>query len=342
MYVIYHSSDSFSAVTGTSIISLLENNKGADQIHILYIEKEISEDNKGKLKSIVDKYGRELEFMKMPDWSGELGTMLHTSKSDWLGFGYNRLFLTKYIPDNIDRVLYLDSDTIIERSIEELWNINMNNYYFAGVDDCLSRSYRRICGLKGNGVYCNAGMLLINLKKWREDQVIESFINTIYQNNGYFIFNEQSIINSVFEGEIYVLPLYYNVYSLVFKFEYQELMKLRKPYRYTYDEALYNEARNNPAITHYTGLFCIKHRPWIKNSDHPHKQAFLNYYRLTPWNETPLMEARKNFFSNAVAFLCDYTPKVLMIKIANLVYYYIRPLAFKRRMKKHRRNRKNA
>ena len=34
MYVIYHSSDSFSAVTGTSIISLLENNKGADQIHI--------------------------------------------------------------------------------------------------------------------------------------------------------------------------------------------------------------------------------------------------------------------------------------------------------------------
>ena len=139
----------------------------------------------------------------------------------------------------------------------------------------------------------------------------------------------------MFEGEIYVLPLYYNVYSLVFKFEYQELMKLRKPYRYTYDEELYNEARNNPAITHYTGLFCIKHRPWIKNSDHPHKQAFLNYYRLTPWNETPLMEARKNFFSNAVAFLCDYTPKVLMIKIANLVYYYIRPLAFKRRMKKN-------
>ena len=120
MYVIYHSSDSFAEVTGVSMVSLFENNKQMDRIQVLYIERGMSDENKMKLQSIAEKYNREISFMEMPNWSEKLNIELKSSKAGWLGFGYNRLFLTEFIPDNVDRVLYLDSDTVIEDSLDEL------------------------------------------------------------------------------------------------------------------------------------------------------------------------------------------------------------------------------
>ena len=171
MYVIYHSSDSFAEVTGVSIASLFENNKDIEEIHVLYIEKGMTEENKNKILAISKKYNRTLEFMEMPDWSKKLNLQLKSSKRSWLGMGYNRLFLTEYLPANIEKVLYLDSDTIVEQSLKELWNVDLNGYYMAGVDDCLSRFYRPLVGISGDEVYCNAGMLLFNVKKWREDNI---------------------------------------------------------------------------------------------------------------------------------------------------------------------------
>ena len=83
---------------------------------------DMSDENKMKLQSIAEKYNREISFMEMPNWSEKLNIELKSSKAGWLGFGYNRLFLTEFIPDNVDRVLYLDSDTVIEDSLLLGWH----------------------------------------------------------------------------------------------------------------------------------------------------------------------------------------------------------------------------
>ena len=336
MYVIYHSSDSFASVTGVSMASLFENNQSMDHIHVLYIERGMTENNKRKLLEIANKYGRELEFMEMPNWSERLGIQLKSCKKGWLGFGYNRLFLTEFLPEDIDKVLYLDSDTIVEHSLEELWNTDLSGYYVAGVDDCLSSKYRKLVGLGDEGVYINAGMLLINVKKWREENVCQMFIDDVVKNNGYYVFNEQSIINSLFAGHVKILPQNYNVNSLVYLYDYDELMALRKPHKYSDNKRELNDAKTNPYITHFTGNFFVKRRPWIENSDHPHAAVFLEYRKLSPWCKEPLLKDNRSIKSVFWTGICHILPRKIMINLVSFLYNDLRTIALKRKIEKSR------
>lgn len=336
MYVIYHSSDAFSEVTGVSMTSLFENNKDMDDIHVLYIERGLSEKNKHKLYTTAEKYNRTIDFIEMPDWAKIFNINIKSCKSGWLGFGFNRLFLTEYIPEEVDRVLYLDSDTIIESSLKELWNTNMNDYYLAGVDDCLSSKYRKIVGIDENGTYCNSGVLLINLKKWREDNIVKKFLRILEENNGYFVFNEQSILNSVFSGKIKVLPQNYNVNTLVYLFNYKELMRLRKPYRFSYRPEELLQAKENPVITHFTGNFYVAKRPWIENSDHPHKDAYLKYKSLSLWKNDPLSKDTRKTSEKLYSAFCHILPRRVMIFLVSVLYNRIRPKMLQRKMQKER------
>ena len=337
MYVIYHSSDAFSGVTGVSMTSLFENNKDMDDIHVLYIERGISDENKKKLYAAAEKYHRTLEFMEMPDWASKFNIHLKSCKSGWLGFGFNRLFLTEFIPPEIDRVLYLDSDTIIENSLSELWNTDLEGYYLAGVDDCLSSHYRDIVEIDENGTYCNSGVLLINLKKWREENITVRFLRVLEDNNGYFVFNEQSILNSVFSGKIKILPQNYNVNSLVYLFSYKELMKLRKPYRYSYNPEDLADAKSHPILTHFTGNFYVGKRPWIEGSDHPHKDAYLYYKNLSLWKDDPLNNDTRKTGSKIYTGFCHILPRGMMITLVSVLYNNIRPKSFRRKLKKERK-----
>ncbi len=335
MFVVYHSSNAFAGVTGVSMLSLFENNKYMESIHVLYIEKGMTDENKNRLRSIANQYGRTLEFMTMPNWSEELNIELKSCKDGWLGFGYNRLFLTEYIPNNVDRVLYLDSDTIIEGSLDELWKTDVEDWYLAGVDDCLSSNYRDICEIGANSTYVNAGMLLINLKKWREENVIQKFTKYVTDNNGYFVFNEQSILNSIFSGKIKILPQEYNVNSLVYLFEYDELMRLRNPRDFSYTKDEFYNARKNPIITHFTGNFLVARRPWVENSDHPRADVYLRYHQLTPWANQPLMPCKKNKGSHNTN-LCKKLPRRTMIFLVRILYNDLRPKVFKYQLSKQR------
>lgn len=332
MFVIYHSSNLFGKVTGVSIVSLLENNKDADNIHILYIEKGLETDTRKKIQDLVDSYGRTIEFTEMPNWSREMGLSLKSCKNGWLGFGYNRLFITELVPENTERVLYLDSDTIVEGSLSYLWELDFDEYYIAAVDDCLSGTYKELVEISDTATYCNAGVLLLNLKKWREEKILETFKEHVAKRKGFFVFNEQTILNSIFSDKILILPCEYNINTLVYTFEYDELMKLRKPdhYSYSYDEFYY--ARNNPIITHYTGCFYIKKRPWIKNSDHPHADKFNYYYQLTPWCNEELMEDTRKTSEKLLAFFVHVIPKPIMIRCISYVYTKIRVNSFKKKL----------
>lgn len=331
MWVVYHSSDKFAEVTAVSMVSLFENNKDFDEINVLYIERGMTDKSKEMLKEIADKYSRSLEFIAMPNWSEELNIKLSTTKKGWLGFGYNRLFITKLLPENVDRILYLDSDTIIESNLTELWNIDFKDNYIAGVDDCLSKRYRKLVNLPDTGTYCNSGVLLINTKKWRDDNIIQKFIDYVYEQKGYFVFNEQSILNHVFAGKILVLPPQYNTVSIVFSLEYDEMHVLRMPKNYSYTEDEYLFARKNPVIVHYTGLFMIPCRPWEKNSTHPYADRFYYYRNLTPYKDFQLMIKKIGKGAKFTNALINLLPKKIMLRIVSFTYNYLRLYLFKYR-----------
>lgn len=336
MNVVYHSSELFSSVTSVSIASLLENNRWCSNINITYISKGLSNDSKNKLVLLVKKYHASISFIEMPDWAAKLPIELVSCKKKWLGLGFNRLFILDLLPNDVEKVLYFDSDTIVEDSLFELWNTNIEDYYLAGVDDCLSSKYRELVDLKANGVYVNSGVLLFNLKKWREDKVKDQLIDYLISCNGYFVFNEQSVLNSFFENKILILDQKYNVNSLVYLFSYKQLLKLRKPFNYSYSEKELIESREKPVITHFTGNFLVLRRPWVNDSDHPHKAAYLKYRELSPWREEPLMKDNSGFAKKLIVKILQTVPRFISIPIISFIYNTLRPIKLKKQLDKAR------
>ena len=113
--------------------------------------------------------------------------------------------MTKYFPDR-ERVLFLDCDTIVHRPVSQLWDIDMDGYYYGAVK-------QNTDGRKGNfmsGDYFNAGVLLCNLEMLRdgtEDKLIRLLNEKDYQ------CPEQDCINETLQGKIYPLDGRYNTCS---------------------------------------------------------------------------------------------------------------------------------
>jgi len=149
------------------------------------------------------------------DFPNQLPDNVHTidvSKQEWFKPGspnyrneYSficlvRVALAKLFPD-ADRILSLDADTIIEQDVSELWNLDMQDYYLAGVPEALlSNRLRR--------PYINMGMAFFNLEKIREDHLDDKMIEDL--NHKWYQWVEQDCINENTVGKVLVLGPEYN------------------------------------------------------------------------------------------------------------------------------------
>ena len=133
----------------------------------------------------------------VPQIYGESCPNMHT---EWTYIGLIRTALTKIFPDE-ERILSIDCDTIVDKDISELWEINMDGFYFAAVKEpWLSRSYGYL--------YCNAGVMMLNLKKLREDFKDNQMIEALKTRR--FPLVCQDVLNEYCRGSVLELPSDYN------------------------------------------------------------------------------------------------------------------------------------
>lgn len=98
-----------------------------------------------------------------------------------------------------DVVLSLDVDTIVERDISALWDIDLAGYYVAAAREPLKSSGR---------LYVNMGVALFNLRLLRESGACDAMIEAL--NTRAFEFAEQDAAAELWEGKIKILPGEYN------------------------------------------------------------------------------------------------------------------------------------
>ena len=110
-----------------------------------------------------------------------------------------RVVFSKIFP-HLDRILTIDNDTIVKHDISELWDLNLDNYYLAGVPE-----YKKTTDIF---TYINMGVAMLNLKKWREDKKDEELLYNL--NTYYYLEAEQSCINQGCQNHILVLSDAYN------------------------------------------------------------------------------------------------------------------------------------
>lgn len=271
--VAYSTDNNYVRHVAVSMISLFENNKEFEDIFVYIIDNNISVENKRILSSISKKYNRVIEYLKFE----EICKGLITDNSYSLS-SYARLFLSNI--NDIDKIIYLDCDSVINGSFLELWNMNLDEYYIGAVQDCVKTKFRVGIGLDRDEKYINAGFLLINLKLWRSDRLVDKYINFIQKFNGSVPHHDQGVINAVCRGKILILDPKYNLMGNMIIFGEEKLKKLNNMNNYYTQEKL-NQAIEKPVFIHYTAEFY--NRPWNKGCSHPLKQEYLKYLELTPW-----------------------------------------------------------
>lgn len=139
--------------------------------------------------------------------------------------------------------------------------------------------------------YVNAGVLLIDLKLWREQAVGRKILQFYCKNNGKLPANDQDAINGTLKENIYYLKPEYNFYNIYWFYPYKVLKKLMGNTEY-YSKNIVENAKKHPIIIHYLG----EERPWRAGNHHPYKSDYYRYLRLTPWKDEKDEEGWKIYF----------------------------------------------
>lgn len=319
MNVVYSSSDSYAELCGISIVSLCENNRDVDTISIFVIDNDISPLNKDKLKKTAENYGRSLQFVPKINLNELINRNIYVGR--WNIGTFYRLYLSSLLPNDIERVFYIDCDIIVRSSLNELFNIDLKGCSVAGVDDCRCDLYRIDIGCNPGDLYINNGFILIDLKKWREDKVEDDFSNFISLRNGDCTYMDQAPLNGILipRHEIMELPAKYNAQRIFFDFSYDELLRLRKPEKHLSIEE-YNEAVQNPIVVHFTPVFISGTRPWQEKDNHPFRDEFLNYKSLSLWKDEPLRKDDRKARKKIMTIICKMLPRKMMIGIMSYLH----------------------
>lgn len=331
MNVAYHSSDAYARILGVSIASLFENNVNIDEINVYVIEREIRTENKMALNSIAEKYGRKIIYIPMPDINAVENLQLKKIKDKWLFDSYCRLYLDDLLPIEVDKILYLDSDVLVTDNLDELWKTNLDNHVAAGVKDCLNEKYYKLLGLKEGAHYCNSGVILINLKKWREEKIGEQIRKYVHDRNGYVFFMEQTVMNGVIQDKWLILDARYNVSTLMMALSYKEIQTLRNSEDF-YSEEEVKRAVERPALIHMTSVFFVHNRTWIEGNNHPAKPIYNKYKALTPWKNEKDLPDKRSITVKVRDILIDMVPRKVLFPVVSFVYNYLRVANIRRSM----------
>lgn len=128
---------------------------------------------------------------------------------------YYRLLLPEIL-NRYDKCIYLDCDVLVNGDLKELYNIDLGDDYLAGVKDChiiedtsFQREHEKALGIPSRDKYINSGMMLMNLKKLREDGMVSRFWAQMKRENWY---EDQDILNYCCYPYIKILPIMYNLF----------------------------------------------------------------------------------------------------------------------------------
>ena len=230
--------------TLVSLTSLIEtkNYKTFYDIYLM-ISNNFTLKNKKKLKSIEQKYRRKcsIKFINM--------TNLFTNLKKGPISQYYRLALHEKLPD-MDKIIYLDGDTLIFEDLKEMYDLNMKGKYILGFIDNIYYALESF-GIR-NAIVINSGVLLMDLNALRKYNTTDKFNDFIKLLNNSIDQGDQTLINVVLQKHISTLPPKYGMWGFENEYFAKEHNKIQKPWlRYRYKEFI--EAFNHPAILHYTG-----------------------------------------------------------------------------------------
>lgn len=311
MNVLYGLDNNFVAQTATSMLSLCLNNKKAKNINFYLFSCGVSDENKLKLKNMIKKQKRGIKFIEIENIDEYFDFKFDVT--GWPKVTLSRLLMDKLLPKNIDKILYIDGDTVVRDSIENLWNIDMHNTIIAASIEPTVSKERKTKLEMNNKPYCNAGVMLVNLNLWRKMHATQIIFDFYKKFDGNLFACDQDAINGALKDYTKIISPKYNYFNVFDQYPYYFLRANVKPAKYISKDE-FKKARKNPTIIHFLG----EERPWRLGNKHRFRKDFYHYLSLTEWNNMKFDEGWNLYFKcwNIFNFVMKPFP-YLRLKIIN-------------------------
>lgn len=240
-----------------AIMSILSNTNEKTSFHILVSEKS---DKQKLILDMVEGHNCTLEFLCIEDmYIDSFKLAYHFTKE-----AYYRIKIPELFPQ-LEKVIYIDCDLVVEGNIEKLWEIDIGDYPVAAVvNPFFTRG--EVLGINDPEDYFNSGVLVINIQYWNRNKIISKIISYIILNSNIIEMIDQDALNAV---------LHLNWYKLDCSWNLQRSMLIGD---------CFPVPDNCINIIHFT----TGSKPWHYLDEHPYKNRYYKYLKLTPWaNEKP-------------------------------------------------------
>ena len=287
--VVFASDDGYVPMVTTTILSMLKNASKRCFYDIVVLEKDISETHQREMRSFFSAHpNASVRFVNV--WPLIRAYDLQTSNAHISVETYYR-FLIQDVLSCYDKVLYLDSDLIIEGDVSELFAVDLGDNILAAAHDIdyagnldlndgeRVRYSKDVLGLRDPFSYFQAGVLLMSTQKMRRLHMVEEWLEMAAEPK--YIYDDQDILNAECEGGVVFLDTAWNVmincgdrFKRVFSFAPAAM----------YDDFM--AAYLQPKVIHYAGY----EKPW-KPGSCDLAERFWWYARETPYYERLLLMA---------------------------------------------------
>jgi lipopolysaccharide biosynthesis glycosyltransferase len=239
---------------GAAVTSLLLNNlEHLSKVHI--VTKKVSDNLNQKITQLKTKSKVDFLIYEVNDQDVQnLKVSAHISSA-----AYYRLLAPDLLPQDLNKILYLDSDLVVTGSISELYNYDITNYIIAAYrGDGKAVSSKKRLDLKGD-YYFNSGVMLINLQAWRDIDVGKQCIEYIRNFPDQVMLWDQDALNKIIDGQFFHIDKKWN--SLVDLYNGKSLID------------------QESIIVHYIGSL----KPWQLWCISPEKEIYWAYLKKSPW-----------------------------------------------------------
>ena len=319
--LLYQFNEKYVPYAGVSIFSVLENNKDLEEIVIYILGENLSEESMDGLSKMVLNAGRKLSFIE----TEELILMMKALDMPAYRGSYAanmRLFLDEVLNESTDRVLYLDADTIVNKSLRDLVETDMRGKAIGMVLDSLGASHKKQIGLKDTDPYFNSGVILFDLHKWKERKYSDRIAKHVAEQRNNYPAPDQDLLNIVCRNDIFRLDISYNFQPIHAISTGKQYFRIMRPKVY-YDRTVLERPKENIVIYHcfrFIGEF-----PWDKGNLHPFTEMFDRYMMQSLWSDYRKEAVTLEFPIKVEKLLFGILPRSVFLyifKIAHALFLY--------------------